>query len=156
MRFCRRRLGSAFSFCLAKKKTLAKEKAPGWISNFPPDPLKATRKTTSVFLDLSCTGFRPGGIIVVHCTRKPNGTARRPSPTRKSGFSRRIPNIFVGDGLCAVPYAEIGIFTENSKQFRRGRPMCRPVVRTQANPYQLSNFIGSRLPHQLKRSCYQS
>ena len=116
-----RRRSSAFSFCLAKKKTLAKEKAPGGISNFPPDPLKATRKTTLVFLDLSCTRFRPGKTNDVHCTRKPNGTARRPSPTRRRGFSRRIPNIFVGDGLCAVP-----------------------LLRTQANPYNLTNFIGSR------------
>ena len=61
----------------------------------------------------------------------------------------------IRDGTQAVPYAEIGIFTENSEQFRRGRPMCRPVVRTQANPYRLPNFIGSRLPHRLKRNYHQ-
>ena len=92
-----------FLFVSPKRKRWQKKKAPGGISNFPPDPLKATRKTTSVFLDLSYTAYRPGGTIDVRCTRKPNGTARRPSPTRKLGFLRRIPNNSVGDGLCAVP-----------------------------------------------------
>ena len=94
-----------FLFVSPKRKRWQKKKAPGRISNFPPDPLKATRKTTLVFLDLSCTVYRPGGTNDMHCTRE-----------------------------------------------HPGRPMCRPVVRTQANPYNLSSFIGSRLPHRLKRS----
>ena len=32
---------------------------------------------------IKAAAYRPGGTIDVHCTRKPNGTARRPSPTRK-------------------------------------------------------------------------
>ena len=92
-----------FLFVSPKRKRWQKKKATGGISNFPPDPLKATRKTTSVFLDLSCTAYRPGGTNDMHCTRKPNGTAHRPSPTRKFEFLRRIPNNPVGDGLRAVP-----------------------------------------------------
>ena len=38
---------------LPQKKTLAKEKGIGGIANFPPNPLKAPKKTPSVFLDLS-------------------------------------------------------------------------------------------------------
>ena len=38
---------------LLQKKTLAKEKEPGGIANFPSDPLEAPRKTPSVFLNFS-------------------------------------------------------------------------------------------------------
>ena len=39
-----------------QKKMLAKEKEPGGISDFPPDPLETTKKTASVFLEFSRAG----------------------------------------------------------------------------------------------------
>ena len=38
---------------LLQKKMLAKENEPGGDFDFPPDPLEPTKKTASVFLDLS-------------------------------------------------------------------------------------------------------
>ena len=51
--FCKFATAIQHFLLLLQKKTLAKEKEPGGIANFPPDPLKAPKKTPSVFLDLS-------------------------------------------------------------------------------------------------------
>ena len=60
---------------LPQKKTLAKEKGIGGIANFPPNPLKAPKKTASVFLDLS-----RADLLVVRvkpaCTKNRNVTQR--------------------------------------------------------------------------------
>ena len=131
--FCGRGRGSAFSFCLAKKKTLAKEKGAWGDFEFPPGPPESDQENHFGF---------PGPFLRRVPAWRNHCRALHPEAKR--------------DGTQAVPYAEIGIFTECSEQFRRGRPMCRPAVRTQANPYRLPNFIGSCLPHRLKRSCYQT
>ena len=85
------------------RRRLAKEKGDWGDFEFPPRPPESGQENHFVF---------PGPFLhrvpawwnqryALHAEE--NGTARRPSTTRKLEFSRRIPNIFVGDGLCAVP-----------------------------------------------------
>ena len=112
--------GFSIFFLSRQKENAGKRKRRPGDFEFPPDPLKRPRKP----LRFSWIFPAPGSGLV--------------EPT--SYIAHRGKR----DGTQAVPYAEIGIFTRNSEQFRRGRPMCRPAVRTQANPYNLSNFIGSR------------
>ena len=119
--FCGRGRGSAFSFCLAKKKTLAKEKGAWGDFEFPPGPPESDQENHFGF---------PGPFLRRVPAWRNHCRALHPEAKR--------------DGTQAVPYAEIGIFTECSEQFRRGRPMCRPAVRTQANPYKLPSSLGSR------------
>ena len=126
--------GAGFSiFFLSRQKENAgkRKRRPGDFE-FPPDPLKRPGKP----FWFSWTFPAPGSGLV--------------EPTTEIAHRGKR------DGTQAVPYAEIWIFTENSEHFRRGRPMCRPDVRTQANPYQFSNFIGSRLPRRLKHDDYRS
>ena len=118
---CRKHVdGFSIFFLSRQKENAGKRKKRLGDFEFPPDPLK-----------------RPGKPLWFSWTFPASGSGLvEPAICAARGGKR--------DGTQAVPYAEIWIFTENSEHFRRGRPMCRPAVRTRANPYKLPSLIGSR------------
>ena len=111
---------------LLQKKTLAKEKEPEGISNFPSDSLKATKKTASVFLELS----RAKSEGQCKTSLKGVGADAHIGPPGKLRIRRRFPlNRPVLPGRCGHrPLRLPGRFSRASAPtaLRRGL-RCRPL-----------------------------